>query len=357
MNEITTENYRLTPISKNRFKIESLTFPFGKTHATKIQGCYFSGVQKSWVMPQTSLQDFKELFPTKEKTDDIEFSHQKAMKEFREQLILKRYSNRTIEVYQERIKLFFEFFPNKKPDCLQDEDVKEFMLFLLTKKKISFSYHKQMISAIKFYFEKILKRETKTYYFEIPKSKERKLPVVLSQEEVRRIINSANNLKHKAILSTIYAAGLRLSEVINLKISDIDSERMIINIRGGKGKKDRITILSQELLKLLRMYFKEYKPKIWLFEGGLGERYGKRSVQNIFKNSLQKTSINKIASVHTLRHSFATHLLEGGEDLRYIQKLLGHKSLQTTEIYTHVTITGLKKIKSPLDEINIDENV
>nr|MDA3813536.1 site-specific integrase [Candidatus Cloacimonadota bacterium] len=246
-------------------------------------------------------------------------SYEKALKDFNDQLILKRYSENTIIVYKEQIVRFFKYYSKEDPSELTDEDVKEYMLFLLKKKKISFSYQKQVISAIKFYFEKILRRETNKYYFEIPRSKERKLPVVLSKDEVKKIINCTNNIKHKAILSTIYSAGLRLSEVVNLKIADIDSERKLIYVHGGKGKKDRTTILSVELLELLRKYFKEFKPQIWLFEGLEGGQYSKRSVQEIFYKAKEKTNIDKKVSVHSLRHSFATHLLEQGEDLRYIQ--------------------------------------
>jgi len=352
------EHYCLTPISKDRYKIEVLSFEFRKAHAVSIPGCYFSGPQKSWVMPQTKacLDQFLKLFPSKPKTEiKSGNSYDKALKDFSDQLILKRYSENTIIVYKEQIVRFFKYYSKEDPSELTDEDVKEYMLFLLNEKKISFSLQKQVISAIKFYFEKILRRETKKYYFEIPKSKERKLPIVLSKREVKQIIDCINNLKHRAILSTIYSAGLRLSELVNLKIADIDSERKLIYVRGGKGKKDRTTILSIELLELLRKYFKEFKPKIWLFEGVNGGQYSKRSVQEIFYKALEKTTIDKKVSVHSLRHSFATHLLEQGEDLRYIQKILGHKSSKTTEIYTHVTSIGMNKIKSPLDSIDMED--
>jgi site-specific recombinase XerD len=231
--------------------------------------------------------------------------------------------------------------------------VKEYLLYLLRKKRISFSYQKQTISAIKFYFEKVLRRETKKYYFEIPRRTENKLPIVLSKREVKKIIDCAYNLKHKTILSTIYSTGLRLSEAVNLKIADIDSERKLIYVRGGKGKKDRTTLLADELLILLRKYFVIYKPKVWLFEGKDEGQYSKRGIQKIFYDTLRKAKIDKKASVHTLRHSFATHLLEQGEDLRYIQKLLGHRRSQTTEIYTHITRTGMKNIVNPVDYLNI----
>jgi len=173
----------------------------------------------------------------------------------------------------------------------------------------------------------------------------------LSEEEVMRIINSVKNLKHKAILLTIYSAGLRISEVINLRIADIDSSRKTIIIKGAKGKKDRNSLLSEKLLIILRNYFKEYKPKDWLFEGQEGEQYAESSIQHIFHKACQDAKILKKATVHTLRHSFATHLLERGTDLRYIQELLGHSSSKTTEIYTHITHKGMEQIKSPLDNL------
>ncbi len=354
MDVIKTENYCLTPISKNRYKIDVVSFKFQKNHAIKIQGCYFSGHQQSWVIPQTkaSLDKFLKLFPSKPK---VRNGKDKALKDFSNQLILKRYSENTIVVYKDQIVRFFNFYSEDDPSKLTDENVKEYMLFLVKKKKISFSYQKQAISAIKFYFEKILRRETKKYYFEIPRSKERKLPIVLSKLEVKQIIESTNNLRHKTILSTIYSAGLRLSESVNLKIADIDSERKLIYIRGGKGKKDRTTILSGELLNLLRKYFKKYQPKVWLFENIFQEQYSTKGVQQIFYRNLDKINIDKKVSVHSLRHSFATHLLEQGEDLRYIQKLLGHKSSKTTELYTHITKQSMGKIASPLDNLDIGD--
>ena len=306
MKESKTKEYCLIPISMKRYKIEVFSFQFQKIHARKIQGCYFSGPQKSWVMPQdkTSLNQFIELFPATSKKKIPKQSYDKALKNFIDQLTLKRYSENTIVIYKEQISRFFSYFPKTDPSKLTDENVKEYMLFLLNKKKISFSYQKQVICAIKFYFEKILRRETKSYYFEMPKSKERKLPIVLSKKEVKKILVSTNNPKHKAILSTIYSAGLRLSEVVNLKIADIDGERKLIYVRGGKGKKDRTTILSSELLILLREYYKQYSPKVWLFEGINGGQYTKRSVQEIFYKALRKSNIDKKVSVHSLRHSF-----------------------------------------------------
>ena len=185
------------------------------------------------------------------------------------------------------------------------------------------------------------------------KMRERNLPNVLSEQEVLQILTSTDNLKHKAILSLIYSAGLRRGELINMKINDIDSKRMYVIIRQGKGRKDRYSILSEKVLELLRRYVKQYKPVEWLFEGQFGGQYGASSVQHILRDAVSRSKIRKTVTVHTLRHSFATHLLEHGVDIRYIQELLGHQSLKTTEIYTHITQRGLGKIKSPLDNFDI----
>jgi site-specific recombinase XerD len=186
----------------------------------------------------------------------------------------------------------------------------------------------------------------------IGQDQKKKLPTVLNEQEVIQIFNVTENIKHKAILMLAYSAGLRLSELVNVKIKDIDSTRMQIRIEQAKGKKDRYSLLSIKLLEVLRKYFKDYKPKQWLFEGINGGMYSPRSIQLIMGESVKKAGITKKVGVHTLRHSFATHLLEGGTDLRYIQSLLGHESSKTTEVYTHITTKGFDQIKSPLDRLN-----
>lgn len=176
---------------------------------------------------------------------------------------------------------------------------------------------------------------------------------MLNNEEITAILNATENLKHKAILMTIYSAGLRVSEPVNLKIKDIDSGRMQIKVTQAKGKKDRYTLLGNKTLEVLRKYVAEYKPKDWLFEGLNGEEYSRRTITEILRKSVEKAGIKKHITVHTLRHSFATHLLETGTDLRYIQSLLGHANSKTTEIYTHITTKGFDQIKSPLDNLEI----
>ena len=174
---------------------------------------------------------------------------------------------------------------------------------------------------------------------------------MLSEEEVTAILKTITNIKHKALIMTIYSGGLRISELINLKVKDIDSDRMQIRVQQSKGKKDRYTLLSQKTLLILRQYFKEYKPKEWLFEGEGDGEYSQKAIQNILKRAVLKAGIKKRITVHSLRHSFATHLLENGTDLRYIQNLLGHSNSKTTEIYTHITTKGFDQIKNPLDKL------
>ena len=192
----------------------------------------------------------------------------------------------------------------------------------------------------------------KFYFIDRP-NKEKTLPSVLSTQEVIDILKQTENIKHKAILMTIYSAGLRISESINLKFKDIDSDRMQIRVEQGKGKVDRYSLLSKRTLMILREYYKQYRSTVWLFEGvKKGEQYSTRSIQQVFQDAVHKAGITKDVSVHTLRHSFATHLLENGTDLRYIQSLLGHANSKTTEIYTHITTKGFDQIKSPLDTLD-----
>lgn len=175
------------------------------------------------------------------------------------------------------------------------------------------------------------------------------LPNVLTTEEIKRIINTIINIKHRAIISTTYSCGLRISEVVNLKLKDIDSSAMTVKIVSAKGKNDRLVMLSEKLLFVLREYYAKCKPKEYLFEGQNGEKYSPRSIQQIFNNAVKKVGIKKKVTVHTLRHSFASHLLDNGTDIRFIQELLGHKHLSTTQIYTHINPVSVKKIKSPFD--------
>lgn len=273
----------------------------------------------------------------------------KILKEYKNLLVQKRYSDNTIGMYCNYFGDFCKYFIGQDLKEITTAEINNYILNLIELKNISISQQNQRINAIKFYYEKVLGREKQYYELHRPK-KEHKLPKVLSKKEVKRIFDVTKNLKHKCILMLIYSAGLRRSELLNLMPDDIDSERMVIHINGAKGKKDRISLLSDNLLQLLRQYYKEYRPKKYLFEGQNGGRYSASSVANILKKAAIKAGIRKNVTPHMLRHSFATHLLEQGTDLRYIQELLGHDSSKTTEIYTHVSKKAIDKIINPMDD-------
>ncbi|MCH6201915.1 site-specific integrase [Aquiflexum sp. LQ15W] len=284
-------------------------------------------------------------------------NYRKCPEEFIHKLEERRYSQSTIRAYVPLFEEFLNHFPDLDINDFGEKEIMEFSHYLVTVRKVSSSHQNQAINAAKFYFEKVKGGERKYYHVDRP-IREKALPEVCSEEEIIAIFKATENLKHKAILMTIYSAGLRISELINLKIKDIDSKRMQIRIEQAKGKKDRYTILSPKTLKILREYFKNEKPSEFLFEGqgSTNEkpiRYSARSIQAILKQSLEITRIKKKVTVHTLRHSFATHLLENGTDLRYIQSLLGHESPKTTQIYTHITTKGFDQIISPLDKLDI----
>lgn len=225
------------------------------------------------------------------------------------------------------------------------------MFHLLNNEKNSHAHVSQGINSIKIYYSDILSLGKLQYEIPRPK-KEMKLPNVLSEEEVMKILKSVKNLKHRALLFVTYSAGLRVGEVTRLKVSDIDSDRMLLHIVQGKGRKDRYSVLSEVTLLVLREYFKVYQPEYWLFPGqDINKPITERTVQKVFKNACENAKIKKYVTTHSLRHSFATHLLENGTDLRYIQELLGHKNSKTTEIYTHVSKICIQKIESPLDRI------
>ena len=262
-------------------------------------------------------------------------------------LELRKYANNTVKTYVACFEAFINFYRNMELMSINENDIRSYLQKLIQEKK-SNSYINQAVNSIKFYYEIVLGMPNRFYSVERPRS-EQTLPKVISKEEVFSIINCINNIKHKCIVSLLYSAGLRRSELLNLKITDIDSNRMLIRVQGAKGNKDRMTLLSKTLLEDLRIYFKEYKPKKWLFEGAKGNAYSGESVVKIIKQSSRKAKITRNVTPHTLRHSFATHLLEAGTDLRYIQTLLGHSSSKTTEIYTHVAINSFDMIKNPLD--------
>ena len=270
---------------------------------------------------------------------------------FKEWMQQKRYSENTIKTYTDAIQTFLKYYHLKNTADITNNDLVEFNRSYILGNGYSSSFQNQVINAVKLFFSK-----TQNLRFEMDKverpRRELKLPNVLSKEEVAAILNAPVNLKHKAMLSLIYACGLRRSELLNLKPADVDSKRGLLIIRQSKGKKDRVVPISEKVIDMLRSYYKIYKPELWLFEGQTPRlQYTEASLAKVLKTSCAKAKIKKPVTLHWLRHSYATHLLENGTDLRFIQELLGHKSSKTTEIYTHVSTKSLQKIKSPFDDL------
>ena len=282
-----------------------------------------------------------------------DYSHRQSIKlpkGYIELLKQKRYSESTIKTYSAYFKDFMHYFSEKVLAEVTSEEINSYLLELINKWDISTSEQNQRINAIKFFYERVLRNERHIYEIERPR-RERQLPGVLSKTEVSAILKATENVKHKTIISVIYSCGLRRSESIDLKVKDIDSKRMMIKISGAKGKKDRYVQLSEGLLKLLRNYYKEYKPKVWLFEGQKGGQYTAESITSLLKAAAFKAGLTKRVHPHMLRHSFATHQLEQGIDIRFIQSWLGHESVKTTQRYTHVSEHNFKNFKNPLDEM------
>jgi integrase/recombinase XerD len=269
-----------------------------------------------------------------------------------EDMTLRNFAPHTIQVYVERVATFARYY-NVSPQRLGPEQIRAYLLYLVQERHVSWSYFNQARCALQFLYRVTLGRDWVMEAVTCPKQ-QKKLPVVLSLDELVRFFKAVTNLKHRAILMTTYAAGLRLSEVCHLRVDDIDSQRMVIRIRQAKGHKDRYVMLSPRLLAILRQYWKAVRPRHYLFPGADPDRpINPRTVQQVCRAALRASGIKKKVSVHTLRHSFATHLLEAGTDLRTIQILLGHQNLGTTVRYLHVSTAALKATHSPLDALDL----
>lgn len=353
-----------------------LTFPYDSILVSVIRQQPFYAwdpVCKSWTLPHTEKIMDTLLRVCKEKGWKYTFldttetlkprpqltSHQrdflrKCPQKYTDKLTMLRYSQNTLRTYTQCFTEFINHYHDKPLEEISQEDVRSFLCYLVDERHVSSSYQNQMVNAIKFYYEKVAGGSRQTYYIERPR-KERLLPEVLSESEVIGILHKIDNLKHKCLIMTAYSGGLRVGELLNLKMTDIDSKRMLIKIHKGKGRKDRVTLLSQKLLVMLREYYKQYHPREYLFEGVAGGKYSERSIQSVLKQACKKAGIKKHVTMHTLRHSFATHLLENNTDIRYIQELLGHTNPNTTQIYTHITTRGLDQLKSPLDNLDLSD--
>ncbi len=321
----------------------------------------WSQTKKCWWIARTDFdyKKFKELFcplaeiilpPQKQKDKSTD---QLLPANYLEKLIRVRYSESTIKTYSKYFKDFQSAFTSLNLDEISSKDINSYILNLIEKQKISASQQNQRINSIKFYYEKVLGRTKQFYEIDRPK-KQRILPKVISEQEVLSMLKITSNLKHKAVLATIYSAGLRRGELINLRKQDVWFDKNLLFIKAGKGKKDRTSILSESLAIVLKKYLETYKPNYYLFEGKNRSKYSPSTILRIVQIAGELAKVKQHVTPHMLRHSFATHLLEQGTDLRYIQTILGHDSSKTTEIYTHVSKRSLAKIKSPLDVILTD---
>lgn len=382
----TKPTIRLEHLVHNGQRCIAMAFPYDQVliAAAKVAGGRWSGSHKRWYTPNAPahlraiFQAFKgvawvESTPLFDKAPPatlpakapaqksapqkapppLNAVQQAALAAMQRKLEIARYSPRTIRVYLNATKQLFMRFAEKHPNDIRTEDIETFQHELATERKASNSYLNQIVNAVRYYYKDVLGDAGRVTFIERPR-KETKLPLVLSKAEVASILKAPDNLKHRAMLALAYSGGLRVSEVLALRPEDVLFDRGLVRIRGAKGNKDRTTLLGRSTAELLRNYMEHYRPTEHLFAGQNGGPYSARSLQKVLEQALHKTGIAKRATMHTLRHSFATHLLEQGTDLRYIQALLGHASSKTTEIYTHVSTRYLQGIINPMDALDVD---
>jgi site-specific recombinase XerD len=358
--------FRSKPLVQLEFPFDHQLMELVKT----LPGADWNPALRAWTIPysDTAISDLLSLFKGKAWLNYGEFKKVKIIPEpeklpvlhpdleaeiqfFSDWMRNRRYSESTIKNYSQGISLFFRFLQNKNPELITNEDLELFNKDYIISRKFSASFQSGVINAVKLFFANRLNRKLEPTLVERPKQP-RLLPHVLSKQDVKAILQAHSNLKHRTMLSLIYACGLRRGELLNLKPQDIDSQRGMLRVNQGKGKKDRLVPIGGKILELVHEYHNYEKPAVYLFEGQFrGEKYNERSLQQVLKQALEKAKITQPVTLHWLRHSYATHLLESGTDLRFIQELLGHNSSKTTEIYTHVSQKSLQKIKSPFDDL------
>lgn len=338
-------------------KVIWILFPYKKELVTQLKSrtkAYWSQSNKKWyVLDNIFHRKLFGLEPDyfgKSAFLDISSVNLPALKRYIEQLKLKGYSPNTIQTYSMEFAQLLKTIKNYSVEDLSSEKLRSYFLYCIDSLKLSENLIHSRMNAVKFYFEQVLHREK--FFMEIPRPKKPSLlPKAISTQDVKKMLEVLDNLKHQLLLKMCYGMGLRVSEIVSLKITDIDSKRMQVLISRSKGKKDRYVVLPESILEQLRAYYIEYKPNDYLFEGQFGGQYSVRSVQQIFKNAMKKAKINKKVGVHSLRHSYATHLIEQGTDIRFVQELLGHNDIKTTMVYTALTDSVKRKIKSPLDNL------
>ncbi|MEY8744350.1 tyrosine-type recombinase/integrase [Bacillales bacterium AN1005] len=371
MSEHATTKETIT-ISKGSAEVLHISIPYNPAQIERIRritGRTWQAKEKVWVIPYTTsaIQEFMNQFNPVDvqiapelwvESEDLQqWKSSKgnsawSKEPLQKALTLRGYSRKTIKAYCNQIERFLSICQIEST-AVTTSVVQTYCLNLL-ERGISHSSVNQTISAIRFYCKHVLHHPTEIQY--IRPKKQTKLPQVLSEKEVAQLLTSVTNLKHKTILFLTYSSGLRVGEVVRLRCSDLDIERQTLIVRQGKGQKDRRTLLSQLAWEIVQEYISEYKPHPWLFPGQSSDRHlTERSVQKVFEEARQHAGIVKKVSIHVLRHSFATHLLKNGTDLRYIQELLGHTSARTTHRYTHVSTKNIQRIQSPLDRLDLGD--
>ncbi len=348
-------NYKISEGTHNGKNVIWIDFPYSSVLKEQLRAVLkvrWSASQRAWYASNNSThRQILGLEPNligKKLVAAIHPQNLPAFTKYVETLKLKGYSENTIKTYSTEFAHLLHLIKNYPIHQLTPERVRSYMLYCTVKLRLSENHLHSRMNSVKFYFEKVLKQPG--FLADIPRPKRpSQLPKVVAKSDVKQMIQKVTNLKHRVLLKLCYGMGLRVSELVELKITDVDSSRMQVHVRRAKGKKDRYVTLPQSVLEELRQYFLEYKPKEYLFEGQFGGRYSIRSAQAVFRQAMKNAKINKTVGIHGLRHSYATHLLETGTDISLIKELLGHKDIKTTLSYTHVASRHLSKVKSPLD--------
>ena len=338
-------------------KVIWIEFPYNKETKEKVKkwpGALYSWNKKTWYVPDNpSYRKRFGLNPPKPEIRsvvDLPFVNKQALKEFQQVIVLKGYSQNTQKSYTSEFIQYLKHIKQYDAATMPEEKIRSYLHYCHKTLKIpAASIHARM-NALNFYYREVTKTPYKTQALPRPKKK-KSLPNILSLEEIARILEVTTNLKHKMLLATAYGMGMRVSEVVKIKLADIDVYRNQLKINASKGKKDRFVTLSQVIKENLESYLKKYKPEVYLFEGQYKGPYTATSAQKIFRQAVSKAGILKPVTFHALRHSYATHLLEFGTDIRFIKELLGHNDIKTTMIYTHVTTKEMQHIESPLDKL------
>lgn len=352
------EKYQISPGAHNGKNVIWINFQYNNSLKMALKKRFpsakWSQTQKAWYLPdlpslRSALQiPHKMVGANLEK--HIHANNIDAFRALRKQLKIKAYGKSTQHIYLSEFTHLLSLLKEKDVNSLTPERLKDYLYYCASELKMKERKLHGKMNALKFYFEKVCNQPK--MFLDIPRPKKPStLPKLLSKKEIVRVFGQVKNPKHLLALRLCYGMGLRVSEIVNLKVAHIDGDRKMVLIQGAKGKKDRYVNLPDTALDELRNYYKTYHPKEWLFEGQYGGQYSVSSVQHVFKRAMKNAGIKKKIGIHGLRHSYATHLLEAGADIRFIQELLGHHSIKTTQIYTHVSNASKMDVKSPLDSL------